>query len=86
MVEYLEFIEEYKGKSNLNLFDKVKVIATRTRDLYEGKTSKAVSEAHLENRKPSTVAHYEIIKGYIEPDIHEKEEKKDDFMDDIELD
>ena len=86
MVEYLEFIEEYKDRSSLNLFDKVKVIASRTRDLYEGKTSKAASEAHLENRKPSTIAHYEIIKGYIEPDIHEKEEKADDFMDDIELD
>ena len=85
MVEYLEFIEEYKGRPKLNLFEKVKVISSRTRDLYEGKSSKAASEAHLEHRKPSTIAHYELIKGYIEPDIHEKEEKTDDFMDDIEL-
>jgi len=27
-----------------------------------------------------------MIKGYIEPNIHEKEEKVDEFMDDIELD
>lgn len=85
MVEYLEFIEEYKEKTDLSLFDKVKVIANRTRDLYQGKTSKATSEHNLERRKPTTVAHYEIIKGYIEPDIHEKEEKTSDFMDDIEI-
>ena len=85
MVEYLEFIEEYKEETPLSLFDKVKVIASRTRDLYEGKTSKACSEHNLEKRKPTTIAHYEIIKGYIEPDIHEKEEKSSEFMDDIEI-
>jgi DNA-directed RNA polymerase subunit K/omega len=85
MVEYLEFIEEYKGQKPLNLFDKVKVIASRTRDLYEGKTSKAASDAGLDHRKPSTVAHYEIIKGYIEANIHEKEEKVDDYLDDMEI-
>jgi DNA-directed RNA polymerase subunit K/omega len=86
MVEYLEFIEEYNEITELSRFDKVKVIASRTRDLYEGKTSKATSEHDLEKRKPSTVAHYEVIKGYIEPDIHEKEEKPEDFIDDIEID
>ncbi len=87
MVEYLEFIEEYKGQLPLNLFGKVKVIAARTRDLYDGKTSKATADAGLENRKPHTVAHYEMIKGYIEANIHETEEKpKDDYLDDIELD
>ncbi len=85
MVEYLEFIEEYKDVTEISLFDKVKVIASRTRDLYEGKTSKAVSEHDLERRKPSTVAHYEVIKGYIEPNIHEKEEKSSEFMDDIDI-
>ncbi len=85
MVEYLEFIEEYKGHNNMNLFDKVKVIASRTRDLYDGKTSKAASDADLESRKPSTVAHYEIIKGYIEPNIHEKEDKVDEYLDDMEI-
>ncbi len=85
MVKYLEFIEEHRDKKTLSLFDKVKVIATRTRDLYEGKTSKALSEHDLENRKPSTVAHYEIIKGYIEPNIHEKQEKGDEYMDDIDI-
>ncbi len=86
MVEYLEFVEEYKNKSEFSLFDKVKIIAARTRDIYEGKTSKAISEHGLESRKPSTVAHYEMIKGYIEPNIHEKEEKADDFLSDIEID
>lgn len=85
MVEYLEFIEEYKGQSGLNLFDKVKVIAARTRDIYEGKTSKAIADADLEHRKPSTIAHYEVIHGYIEPDIHEKEVKKEDYLDDMEI-
>ena len=86
MVEYLEFIEEYKDETELSLFDKVKVIATRTRDLYDGKASKASAEYDLENRKPSTIAHYEIIKGYIEPDIHEKEEQAEEFIDDMEMD
>lgn len=86
MVKYLEFVEEYKDQSELNLFDKVKVITARTKDLYEGKTSKALAEADLENRKPTTIAHYEVIKGFIEPDIHEKEEKTDEYMEDIELD
>ncbi len=85
MVKYLEFIEEHQNKESFSLFDKVKVIATRTRDLYEGKASKALTEHDLEDRKPSTVAHYEIIKGYIEPDIHEKREKSDDIMDDIDI-
>ena len=86
MVEYLEFVEEYLEQKSLNLFDKVKIISARTRDLYEGKTSKIAAEANLENRKPSTIAHYEVIKGAIEPDIHEKEAKTDDYMDDIDID
>jgi DNA-directed RNA polymerase subunit K/omega len=85
MVEYLEFIEEYKDQTALNLFDKVKVIAARTRDIYDGKASKAIADADLEHRKPSTIAHYEVIHGYIVPDIHEKEEKKEDYMDDLEI-
>ena len=85
MVKYLEFIEEHQNKSVISLFDKVRVIASRTRDLYDGKSSKALTEHDLENRKPHTVAHYEVIKGYIEADIHEKEEKSDDFMDEMEM-
>lgn len=86
MVEYLEFVEEYLGQSSFSLFDKVKVIANRTRDLYDGKSSKAAVDHSLELRKPSTVAHFELINGYIDPDIHEKKEKPAEFLDDIELD
>ena len=84
-MEYLELVEEFKDQTSLSLFDKVKVITHRTRDLYSGKTSKAVSDEDLENRKPTTVAHYEIVKGYIEPNIHEKVDKDDDdYIGDIE--
>lgn len=86
MVEYLEFVEEYLGQGKLNLFDKVKVISARTRDLYEGKTSKVAAEANLEHRKPSTIAHYEVIKGIIEPEVREKEVKTEEYLDDMELD
>ncbi len=85
MVEYLDFVEEYMGETSMSLFDKVKIIANRTRDLYEGKTSKATSDHDLENRKPSTVAHYELVNGYIDPDIHEKVEKSTEYLDDIEI-
>lgn len=85
MVEYLDFVEEYKGEKSLSMFDKVKIITSRSRDLYEGKVSKAAAKDGLESRKPTTVAHYELINEYIKPDIHEKEEKTEEYLDDIEM-
>ncbi len=84
-MEYLELVEDYKDLKDISLFDKVKVIVKRTRDLYSGKTSKATADETLEDRKPSTVAHYEMVKGFIKPNIYEKEEKVDDMLD-IEID
>ncbi|MBU3915463.1 DNA-directed RNA polymerase subunit omega [bacterium] len=85
-MNYLDLVEEHNGQSKINLFEKVKIIANRSRDLYSGKTSKAVSKEDIERRKPITIAHYEMVKGYIEPNIFEKEEKVDDYMDIPEID
>jgi len=78
MVDYLDLVEEHKGDSKLNLFEKVKVMSSRARDLYTGKTSKAADM--LEGCKPVTVAQYELLKGYIEPEISDMEKDKDDFQ------
>lgn len=80
MVDYLDLVEEHKGESKINLFEKVKVMSSRARDLYSGKTSRAA--AKLEGCKPVTIAQYELLKGYIEPEISDLEREKDSFQDD----
>ncbi len=84
-MNYLELVEEHSGQSQINLFEKVKIIANRSRDIYSGKTSKAVTNEDIEKQKPITVAHYELVKGYIEANIFEKEEKVDDYLESSEL-
>ena len=80
MVDYLDLVEEHKGESQINLFEKVKVMSSRARDLYSGKTSKAAIK--LEGCKPVTIAQYELLKGYIEPEISDLEKEKDEFQTD----
>ncbi|MCP4753204.1 MAG: hypothetical protein GY866_20125 [Proteobacteria bacterium] len=84
MIDYLDLVEEYKEESPISLFDKVKVMSSRARDLYAGKTSKIA--ATLEGSKPVSVAQYEYLKGLIEPDIYTKDEKVDGYQDDLDLD
>lgn len=79
MVDYLDLVEEHRGESEINLFEKVKVMTSRARDLYSGKTSKAATK--LEGCKPVTVAQYEVLKGYIEPEISDIEKDMDSFPD-----
>jgi DNA-directed RNA polymerase subunit K/omega len=78
---YLDLVEEYNQESNINLFEKVRVMTSRAKDLYAGKTSRLTSTA--EGGKPIALAQYELLKGLIEPKIQEKE-KKGDFLDELE--
>jgi DNA-directed RNA polymerase subunit K/omega len=76
-MDYLDLVEEYADGKPINQFEKVRVLASRTRDLYEGKACKV---SNLEDRKPTTMAQYEIMKELIQPNIF-LEEKKDIYQD-----
>jgi|GEM_PF-2131544 len=80
-VDYLDFVEEHSQVTEINLFEKVKVMTSRAKDLYAGKTSRLASG--VEGRNPIALAQYEMKKGLIEPNISEKEEQSD-YTDDLE--
>jgi len=80
-IDYLDLVEEYNKESELNLFQKVRVMTSRAKDLYAGKTSRLTSTT--EGGKPIAIAQYELLKGMIEPLIKERE-KQPDYMDDLE--
>lgn len=81
--DYLDLVEEYNKENEINLFQKVRVMTSRAKDLYAGKTSRFTSTT--EGGKPVAIAQYELLQGIIEPQIKEKE-KQSDFMDDLEYD
>ncbi len=78
--DYLDLVEEYNQESEINLFEKVRVMTSRAKDLYAGKTSRLASTA--DGGKPLALAQYELLKGLIEPRIQEKEAKSD-YLDDL---
>ncbi len=82
-MDYLDFVEEHGKESSINLFDKVRVMSKRARDLYAGKMSKVASE--MEDSKPIAVAQYEMITGVIEPNISEQEEDTSSSLDGLGL-
>jgi len=81
LIDYLDLVEEYNEESPINLFEKVRIMSNRARDLYAGKTSKLVSTA--EGGKPVALAQYELLKGLIEPDISKNDDKDSKYQDDI---
>lgn len=83
-MDYLDLVEEYNEDKPINQFEKVRVLASRVRDIYEGKPCKVKG---LEGRKPTTMAQFEFLVGKIEPSItdHMEEVDEDDF-DDIDED
>ena len=78
--DYLDLVEEYNQESEINLFEKVRVMTSRAKDLYSGKTSRLLSSA--DGGKPVALAQFELLKGMIEPQIQEKEAKSD-YLDDL---
>ncbi|MBT4269274.1 MAG: hypothetical protein HN580_14335 [Deltaproteobacteria bacterium] len=81
-VDYLDFVEEHSQVTEINLFEKVKVMTSRAKDLYAGKTSRLIS--HADGGHPIALAQYELKQGLIEPNICEKEEQSD-YSDDLEF-
>ena len=79
-MDYLDLVEEYSDDKKISQFEKVRVLANRTRDLYEGKACKV---SNLEARKPTTQAQYEMLDEKIEPNIYveEKQINYDDYLD-----
>jgi DNA-directed RNA polymerase subunit K/omega len=79
-MDYLDLVEEYSDDKKISQFEKVRVLANRARDLYEGKTCKV---DNLDDRKPTTKAQYEVFEEKIEPHIYleEKEVNYDDYLD-----
>jgi len=79
-MDYLDLVEEYSDDKKISQFEKIRVLANRARDLYEGKTCKV---ADLDDRKPTTRAQYEMLNEKIEPNIftEEKPVNYDDFLD-----
>ena len=69
-MDYLDFVEDYKKETDINLFEKIMVATKRVMDLYENTT---VSFENKTNLKPVSCAIYEINKGYIEPNIKSQE-------------
>lgn len=78
--DYLDLVEEYNQETGINLFEKVRVMTSRAKDLYAGKTSRLTSAS--DGSKPIALAQYELLKGIIEPQIQEKE-KQSDYLDDL---
>lgn len=78
--DYLDLVEEYNQETGINLFQKVRVMTSRAKDLYAGKTSRLASSA--DGGKPIALAQYELLRGIIEPQIQEKE-KQPDYLDDL---
>ena len=71
-MDYLDLVEEYTEGKPINQFEKVRVLAERTRDLFEGKACKL---SNLEDRKPTTQAQYELAKELILPNVYSEKEK-----------
>ncbi len=70
-MDYLDFVEDYKEKTDISLFEKVMVAKKRVMDLYENST---VIFENKNNLKPISCAIYEINKGHIEPVITSQED------------
>jgi len=81
-ISYLDLVEEHLTDSPISLFEKVLIMSNRARDLYSGRTSRL--GVTTEGGKPTAVAQYEVLKGMIEPQVTEKEEKPDEFMEETE--
>ena len=82
-MDYLDLVEEYNEERPISQFEKVKILASRARDIYEGKTCKIKG---LEGRKATTMAQFEYLTGKIEPQISEHAEEEEDFDDDMDDD
>lgn len=72
-MDYLDLVEEYEDGKPINQFEKVRVLASRTRDLYQEKACKL---PNLEDRKPTTKAQYELAKELIRPHVYLKDERE----------
>ncbi|MBU2644205.1 hypothetical protein KKI24_05810 [bacterium] len=81
LYDYLDLVEEHSLETDISLFEKVRVMTSRAKDLYAGKTSRLVSTS--DGGKPIALAQYELLKGLIEPKISEKE-KQTEYIDDME--
>jgi DNA-directed RNA polymerase subunit K/omega len=81
-IDYLDLVEEYKDPGPLSLFEKVLIMSTRARDLYAGRTSRAATM--IDGGKPTAIAQYELLKGMIEPEVVDRPDKPDDYLDETE--
>ncbi len=77
-MDFLDFVEEYSDNSELNQFEKVKVIVSRAKELYDGKPP----IAQMEGRKATAIAQFELSHGIIEADIYPITNADDDQFDD----
>ncbi|MDH5560780.1 MAG: DNA-directed RNA polymerase subunit omega [Deltaproteobacteria bacterium] len=77
-MDFLDLVEEYRDDIPLKQFDKIKVIIARAKDIDDGKP---IFDSRLKGRKPTTIAHYELMQNQIQPDIFIEEKTDDDFMD-----
>ena len=91
-MNYLDFIENYEQDAPLTQYDKIKVIVSRARDLYEGKTP-FIETDEEDGRKKMAIAQLELSTGKIIPEIHDVVEQTEgpqipDFsdLDDIDED
>ena len=91
-MNYLDFIENYDQNATMTQYDKIKVIISRARDLYEGKSA-FIETDEDDNRKKMAIAQLELKWGKINPEIHDVVEQTEgpqipDFsdLDDIDED
>ena len=77
-MNYLDFVEEYNEKKEVNLFQKVLVTAKRAKDIFEDRSISAYKE-----QTPVIASLCEFNQGYIKPEIkHKKEiEVSEEFID-----
>jgi len=77
-MNYLDFVEEYRDQTDMSQFDKIRVLASRAKDLYDGKSCLM---GGMKNRKPTSQSQIEIKKGLITPNIMTEDPHKDDAAD-----
>lgn len=83
MLTYLDFIEEYKKETSINLFEKVLIASDRAKDIYFGKTP-CIKEEEYKGHKPISIALYETLNNYVEPKILTKEKYEASLQDEEE--